>query len=67
MIAGTVASYHIVREQSERVSVFYNGPAMVSTGVDSRDGNTVGDDRKSSKTSKRKQRVRTSSLRAATR
>ena len=34
---------------SIRVSVFYNGPAMVSTGVDSRDGNTVGDDRKSSK------------------
>jgi hypothetical protein len=25
-----------------------DGPAMVSTGVDSRDGNTVGDDRKSS-------------------
>jgi hypothetical protein len=30
--------------------MFYNGPVMVSTGVDSRDGNTVGDDRKSSKT-----------------
>ena len=30
----------------------YDGPVMVSTGVDSRDGNTVGDDRKSSKTSK---------------
>jgi len=26
-----------------------DGPDMVSTGVDSRDGNTVGDDRKSSK------------------
>ena len=31
-----------------------DGDAMVSTGVDSRDGNSVGDDRKSSKTSKRK-------------
>jgi hypothetical protein len=30
----------------------YDGPAMVSTGVDSRDGNTVGDDCKSSKFSK---------------
>jgi len=28
------------------------GMTLVSTGVDSRDGNTVGDDRKSSKTSK---------------
>ena len=27
----------------------YDGPAMVSTGVDNRDGNTVGDDCKSSK------------------
>jgi len=26
-------------------SVLNNGPAMVSTGLDSRDGNTVGDDR----------------------
>jgi len=31
-----------------------DGPDMVSTGVDSRDGNTVGDDRKSSKKSNRK-------------
>ena len=29
-----------------------DGGDLVSTGVDSRDGNTVGDDRKSSKTSK---------------
>jgi hypothetical protein len=34
------------------VKTLPNGPAMVSTGVDSRDGNTVGDDRKSSKSSK---------------
>jgi len=30
----------------------FDGDAMVSTGVDSRDGSTVGDDRKSSKSSK---------------
>jgi len=40
---------------------------MVSTGVDSRDGNTVGDDRKSSKKSKRKRlTVRIGSLNKAT-
>ena len=31
---------------------FFDGGDQVSTGVDSRDGNTVGDDRKSSKSSK---------------
>jgi len=31
-----------------------DGGDIVSTGLDSRDGNTVGDDRKSSKQSKRK-------------
>jgi hypothetical protein len=31
----------------------FDGDAMVSTEVDSRDGNTVGDDRKSSKNYKR--------------
>ena len=31
-----------------------DGGDLVSTGVDSRDGNTVGDDRKSSKNCKRK-------------
>jgi hypothetical protein len=54
---------------------------MVSTGVDSRDGNTVGDDRKSSKTRKckrkyiqayrsqcrvKRQRIRSSGLRTRT-
>jgi hypothetical protein len=34
----------------------YDGPAMVSTGVDNRDGNTVGDDCKSSKKRKCKRR-----------
>jgi len=39
---------------------------MVSTGVDNRDGNTVGDDRKSSKQSKRKRYTfRISSLNTA--
>ena len=43
-----------------------DGDAMVSTGVDSRDGNGVGDDSKSSKTSKcKRQRFRISSLIAA--
>jgi hypothetical protein len=44
----------------------FDGDAMVSTGVDSRDGNTVGDDRKSSKLSKCKRLcLRISSLNAA--
>jgi hypothetical protein len=43
-----------------------DGDALVSTGVDSRDGNTVGDDRKSSKLSKCKRLcLRISSLNAA--
>ena len=44
----------------------FAGGDIVSTGLDSRDGNTVGDDRKSSKTRKRKRRtVRIGSLNTA--
>ena len=38
-----------IRKKRKFSQVRYDGDAMVSTGVDSRDGNTVGDDRKSSK------------------
>jgi hypothetical protein len=38
--------------------VFYNGPAMVSTGIDIEDGNSVGDDCKSSKNSKCKRKYK---------
>jgi hypothetical protein len=44
----TIRSQLVVIKNVRRKYVS-DGDAMVSTGVDSRDGNTVGDDRKSSK------------------
>lgn len=50
LIVGTVQNVYTVKVDS----YVSDGGAMVSTGVDSSDGSTVGDDRKSSKSSKRK-------------
>jgi hypothetical protein len=37
------------KNENTNINDLYDGPAMVSTGVDNRDGNWVGDDPKSSK------------------